>query len=150
MILIGLGIGASFSVLSNAAIHGIGARQRGTASSTLNFIRSLGMTVGITVFGIMQSNSFTGKLSDAFAAGGMQGGGDVSFGDPRELLRPETRENFPAEVLGVITESLSSSITLTFALAIIPAALALLVSFFMGNSKLDPSAEEQFEGGMGH
>lgn len=150
MILIGLGIGASFSVLSNAAIHGIGTRQRGTASSTLNFIRSLGMTVGITVFGILQSNNFTGKLSDAFAAGGMQGGGDMAFGDPRELLKPETRENFPPEVLGVITESLSSSITFTFALAIIPAALALLVSCFMGSSKLDPSAEEQLEGAYGH
>nr|WP_276311093.1 MDR family MFS transporter [Paenibacillus nanensis] len=150
MVLIGLGIGASFSVLSNAAIHGISARQRGTASSTLNFIRSLGMTVGITVFGILQSNSFTGKLSDAFAASGMQGGGDVSFGDPRELLKPETRANFPEEVLNVITESLSSSITFTFAMAVIPAALALLVSFFMGRSKLDPSAEEQVEGGFGH
>lgn len=142
MVLIGLGIGASFSVLSNAAIHGIGPRQRGTASSTLNFIRSLGMTVGITVFGILQSNSFRGKMADAFAARGMQGGGDKSFGDPRELLKPETREKFPAEVLDIITTALSTSITFTFALAIIPAALALLVSLFMGRSKLDPSQEE--------
>ncbi len=37
MIIVGLGIGASFSVLSNAAIHLFDARQRGSASSTLTF-----------------------------------------------------------------------------------------------------------------
>jgi hypothetical protein len=54
-----LGIGASFSVLSNAAIHSVPASQRGAASSTLNFLRSLGMTIGITIFGIIQSHSLT-------------------------------------------------------------------------------------------
>ncbi|WP_261800219.1 MDR family MFS transporter [Paenibacillus sp. PAMC21692] len=137
MILLGLGIGASFSVLSNAAIHGVSIRQRGTASSTLNFIRSLGMTVGITVFGIIQSNYFSSRLNEAF--GGATGGPAVG-GDPRELLAPEKRAEMPAEVLDTIVSALSSSITLTFAIAIVPAALALLGSFFMGRSKLDPSA----------
>ncbi|MEK3883466.1 hypothetical protein [Paenibacillus sp. PL2-23] len=51
-------------------------------------------------------------------------------------------------MLDIITAALSSSITLTFALAIIPAALALLVSLFMGRSKLDPSqADEEYVGG---
>ncbi|MBH5318658.1 MFS transporter [Paenibacillus sp. GSMTC-2017] len=151
MVLIGLGIGASFSVLSNAAIHGISARQRGTASSTLTFIRSLGMTIGITIFGIVQSNMFTSRLKDIFAGSGAQGGGEMAFGDPRELLNPETREKFPPEVLNTITSELSSSITYTFALAIVPAVLALLIAFFMGNSKLDHSLEEkEYAGGSGH
>nr|WP_282570472.1 MDR family MFS transporter [Paenibacillus sp. L3-i20] len=151
MILIGLGIGASFSVLSNAAIHGISARQRGTASSTLTFIRSLGMTVGITIFGIVQGNMFTSKLKEAFASSGVQGGGEMVFGDPRELLNPEAREKFPPDVLNAITSSLSSSITFTFALAIIPAALALVVVCFMGNSKLDPTFDgKDHEQSAGH
>lgn len=138
MILLGLGIGASFSVLSNAAIHGVSIRQRGTASSTLNFIRSLGMTVGITIFGILQSNSFTNRLTDAF---GGAAGAPAAGGDPRELLAPEKRAEMPPEVLDTIVGELSSSITFTFMIAIVPAALALLGAFFMGKSKLDPSAE---------
>ncbi|MHA6482279.1 MFS transporter [Paenibacillus sp. strain BS8-2] len=141
MIMLGLGIGASFSVLSNAAIHGVSIRQRGTASSTLNFIRSLGMTVGITIFGILQSNSFTSRMTDAFAG---SGGGPVA-GDPRELLTPEKRAEMPPAVLDTITHELSSSITFTFMIAIVPAALALLGSFFMGRSKLDPSAVAEGE-----
>lgn len=77
MILIGLGIGASFSVLSTAAIHGLTAQQRGSASATLNFIRSLGMTIGITTFGIIQSHYFSGSLTKLLTA---NGGGAASAG----------------------------------------------------------------------
>ncbi|MBW5449382.1 DHA2 family efflux MFS transporter permease subunit [Cohnella sp. CFH 77786] len=150
MVLIGLGIGASFSVLGNTAIHGIPANQRGTASSTLNFIRSLGMTIGITVFGIIQSHVFLNKLSGVFGAGEgkapMPEG--INFKDPHALLTPEARANIPQEALGKISEMLSSSITFTFALAIVPAVLALLVSLFMGRSKLDPQAQSgEYSGG---
>ncbi|MFF2908234.1 MDR family MFS transporter [Paenibacillus sp. NPDC057934] len=142
MILIGLGIGASFSVLSTAAIHGLTAQQRGSASATLNFLRSLGMTVGITSFGIIQSHYFTGSLSSMFAGGGGAGapGGALDFKDPHSLLSPEARAMIPPEILSKITEGLSSSITHTFAWALVPAALALLASFFMGRQKMDASA----------
>jgi len=146
MILIGLGIGASFSVLSNAAIHGLTARQRGTASSTLNFIRSLGMTIGITTFGIIQSHAFTSKLTEFFSAGEASGGqvpADLNIKDPHSLLSPELRAKIPHEILDPITKMLSSSIVNTFAWAIIPAVLALLAAFFMGRKKLDATAEAQ-------
>lgn len=146
MILIGLGIGASFSVLSTAAIHGLTAQQRGSASATLNFIRSLGMTIGITTFGIIQSHYFSGSLTKLLTANG--GGaasagaaGVMDFKDPHSLLSPETRALIPPEILSKITEGLSSSIANTFAWAVIPAALALLASFFMGRQKMDASAE---------
>jgi MFS family permease len=142
MILIGLGIGASFSVLSNAAIHGFSARQRGSASSTLNFLRSLGMALGITVFGIIQSHTFANKLALAFGgSGGGQMPEGVDLSDPRKILTPETREKIPAEVLDKITVALSSSIVHTFAWAIIPSVLALLAAFAMSKEKLDPAAE---------
>lgn len=76
MILVGLGVGATFSVLGNAAIHALPANKRGSASSTLNFLRSLGMTLGITVFGIIQSHAMVRKLADALG-GGLAGNGEV-------------------------------------------------------------------------
>lgn len=144
MVLIGLGIGASFSVLGNAAIHGLGSRQRGTASATLNFIRSLGMTIGITVFGIVQSHIFSNQLTDAFkregADGAMSAGLDLKQ-DAHSLLNPAMRAEIPTHVLDTITYTLSSSITSTFAWAIIPAALALAAAMFMGRTRFDPTAE---------
>jgi EmrB/QacA subfamily drug resistance transporter len=140
MTIVGLGIGASFSVLSNAVIHIFSIRQRGSATSTLNFVRSLGMTLGITVFGIIQSHQFTKKMADAL--GGEQA---ISQGlanmDPRNLLSPATRANIPPAVLDKITATLSSSISYTFMWAIIPAVLALLFTFTMGGEKLGPQPE---------
>ncbi len=147
MILIGLGIGASFSVLSNAAIHGFTARQRGSASSTLNFTRELGMTLGITVFGIIQSHIFTNKLAAKFSSGGEVPEG-IDLGDPSQILTPATREHIPTEVLDQITGALSSSLVQTFAWAIIPAVVALLAALAMSKEKFDPASElEEYASG---
>ncbi|MFC4099231.1 MDR family MFS transporter [Paenibacillus xanthanilyticus] len=142
MVLVGLGIGASFSVLSNAAIHSFSAKQRGAASSTLNFLRSLGMTLGITIFGILQSHALTRKLTDSFAGTGQTVPEGLDFSDPHALLNPAVRQNIPGDVLDKVTEGLSSSITFTFAIGVIPAALALVCAWIMSKERMDPAAEE--------
>lgn len=146
MVLIGLGIGGSFSVLGTAVMHGLSYKQRGMASSTFNFTRSLGMTIGITVFGLIQSRSFTGSLtsgSGVMDTGGLPEGFDLE--DPHILLAPETRSLIPSELLKPISDTLASSIAATFAWAIVPAALALLAAALMGRKKLDETAELQRE-----
>ncbi|NEW07572.1 MFS transporter [Paenibacillus sp. SYP-B3998] len=144
MILIGLGIGASFSVLSNAAIHSFSSRQRGSASATLNFLRSLGMTLGITIFGILQSHSLTRNLTEAFAGSGEgnvpQG---INFSDPHALLDPATRNQIPPQALDRITDGLSSSIAVTFAWGLLPAILAFAAALFMSKEKLNPTDEAE-------
>ncbi len=140
MFLVGLGIGSSFSVLSNAAIHGFSARQRGSASSTLSFTRELGMTLGITIFGIIQSHVFTNKLASMFNSGGPTPEG-VDLSDPSKILTPETRELIPTQILDKITEALSSSIVHTFDWAIIPSVLAFLAALAMSKEKFDPASE---------
>lgn len=153
MILIGSGIGSSFSVLGNAVILGVVARQRGTANSTLTFIRSLGMTIGITTFGIIQSQLFSNKLANYLQSMGdkdAQLPKGLDMKDAHVLLSPEARENIPHEILDQIKSMLSDSITHTFAWAIIPAALAFFISFYMGRSKLDASANADEEYVAGH
>lgn len=144
MVLIGLGIGASFSVLGNAAIHGLSYHQRGTAGATLNFIRSLGMTIGITTFGLIQSHHFTNKMMILYAPGAGKAGQLpewLSLQDPHALLSPDTRALIPSDMLDSLSNMLSGSIVYTFAWAIVPVVLALLASLFMGHKKLDDTAE---------
>ncbi|MDN3428451.1 MDR family MFS transporter [Microbacterium sp. APC 3898] len=131
MILAGLGIGASFSVLPSAAIHPFSVRKRGAATSTVSFLRTFGMTIGITIFGIIQSHAFTRNMTENFGAGA------ASFtGDSRALLSAEGRANIPAELSAQLTDALSSSIASTFLWAIVPAVLALIVAFMMSKEKL--------------
>lgn len=140
MIIVGLGIGFSFSVLGNASIHAIDANQRGSASSTLTFLRSLGMTVGITIFGIIQSHAFMNKLAASATVKDQLPQG-MALNDPHALLDPAIRMNIPASVLDVITQALSSSIVLTFGWALVPALLTVLSAVAMSKEKLEADPE---------
>ncbi|MGG1635810.1 MDR family MFS transporter [Paenibacillus sp. NRS-1760] len=131
MFLTGFGIGFSFSVLGMSSIHGFDMRQRGSATSTMSFIRSLGMTVGITVFGIIQRNHFTKGMTDAFAGG--EGAAPMTE-NARELLSPEKRADIPAPVMEKIVAALSDSVSTTFVWSIVPAGLALVCVLMMGNT----------------
>ncbi|HEY4554301.1 MAG TPA: MDR family MFS transporter, partial [Bacillaceae bacterium] len=143
MILTGFGVGFSFSTLSMSAIHNFGMRQRGAATSSITFFRSLGMTLGITIFGIIQRNLFQGNLKDEFAGmGNMQAGPDL--GDSRALLSPETREQIPPPVLEKITDALSSSIASTFMWALVPALLAVLFIFLMSKERVIVPAKKEW------
>ncbi|NIK71403.1 MDR family MFS transporter [Paenibacillus sp. BK720] len=139
MILIGLGIGASFSVLSSSVLHSFPAAQRGAASSTLNFNRSLGMSLGITVFGIIQSHSMLSKLTESLGNGAVPAG--LNLDDPHSLLNPAFRQTVDPQLLDTITAGLSSSIGATFAWSLIPAALALVAAFLMSKDKMEAAAE---------
>jgi EmrB/QacA subfamily drug resistance transporter len=143
MILVGLGIGPSFSVISNAAIHSFPATQRGAASSTMNFNRSLGMSLGITIFGILQSHSLTANLTSLFNGRTAEAiPANVDFNDPHVLLNPAIRQSMDANVLDMILGGLSSSIVTTFMWGLVPAFLALAAGLMMSKEKLDPVAQE--------
>ncbi|MGG3890516.1 MDR family MFS transporter [Metabacillus fastidiosus] len=140
MIIVGLGTGASFSVISMAAIHHMDVRQRGSANSTISFVRQLGMTIGITVYGIIQRNEFTDKMASAFDKTGQMFQGGMSA-DPRAILSPEARASIPAPILEKITSILASSITQTFTWALIPAGLVIVFVFLLTNDRLATSAQ---------
>ncbi|MES1044245.1 MFS transporter [Bacillus obstructivus] len=143
MIILGLGVGFSFSVLQMAAIHSFGMEQRGSATSTSNFVRSLGMTIGITVFGMIQNHVFTNKMEVAFGnMGPMPTGTSI---DPNAILAADARSQMPAEILEKITTSLSSSIVQTFMWALVPAVLAFIFIFLMSKEKMVYHTESDVE-----
>lgn len=142
MIIVGLGTGASFSVLSMAAIHHMDTRQRGSANSTISFVRQLGMTIGITIYGIIQRNLFSDKMNSSFEGTGQTFQGNAS-NDPRALLSPEARAAIPEPILEKITVALSSSIAQTFMWALAPAILVIIFTFMLTNDRLEMSSKPE-------
>ncbi len=137
MTIVGIGVGFSFSLLPTASIHGLEPRFRGSATSTNSFLRSFGMTLGITIFGAIQNHAFTSKLADSFK--GMGNGAEGTFTnlkDSRELFQSEARANIPDFVLNKIVQAMSDSISLIFMLALIPISVAVITVFFMGNTRV--------------
>jgi EmrB/QacA subfamily drug resistance transporter len=137
MVIAGFGVGFSFSLLPIASVHNMDAKHRGSANSTNSFFRSLGMTIGITLFGTLQNRFFTDQLD----FGGMQKEHGPSFdlNDPQGLFDPGSRAAIPDFVLDKIVDAMSSSITHIFALALIPIVLAAIAILFMGNTRVNLS-----------
>ncbi|MCH6265982.1 MDR family MFS transporter [Neobacillus citreus] len=144
MILVGFGVGFSFSLLPTASLHNLEPQYRGTANSTNSFLRSFGMTLGVTIYGTIQNNVFTDRLKKAFkgmqGAGG-QGGGGFKMGDPREIFEASERAKIPGVILDKIIHALAESITYTFTLTLIPIALAAVTIFFMGKARVEVNKE---------
>ncbi|WP_338753245.1 MDR family MFS transporter [Bacillus sp. FJAT-52991] len=138
MILVGFGVGFSFSLLPSASIHKMEYKYRGSANSTNAFFRSLGLAIGITVFGSIQTKLFTSKLNEKLASIGGQGAGDFGSADNlQSIFQPEQRAMIPKEVLNVIVDAMSYSISTTFLWALIPIAFSAVAVFFMGNERLN-------------
>lgn len=142
MVLTGFGVGFSFSVLSMASIHNFDARQRGAATSTNSFLRSLGMTVGITIFGIIQRNVFTDKLVTGMADGNTPEGVAVN---PDTVMSSGALEQMPPAVREHAISSLADSIAQAFTWALVPAVLAFVFVLMMGNERVvvKPKAPKQ-------
>lgn len=141
-ILTGFGVGFSFSVLSMASVHHFNMRQRGAATSTNSFLRSLGMTLGITIFGILQRNLVADSMAKEFSGMGQMG---QSFGNLQETLTPENRALIPPDILNKISAALSSSIAHTFMWALIPTALAVIVVIAMPKDRIQKDVHELVE-----
>jgi EmrB/QacA subfamily drug resistance transporter len=147
MILVGFGMGFSFSLLPISTIHNLEPRFRGTANSTNQFLRSLGMTLGITIFGTIQGNLFTSKLAENFK--GMEGATAnlANLPDPRQIFESGKRATIPPEVLERIVDAMSSSISHIFLYALVPIGVAVIVVMFMGNARITLNKPLTEEGG---
>ncbi|MEH6946553.1 MDR family MFS transporter [Bacillus sp. JJ634] len=142
LILTGLGVGFSFSLLPIASIDELDARHRGMATSTNSFLRSFGMTLGITIFGAIQNNAFTNKITEAFKDSS-QGFNPslINMDDPKQLFQSDTRAQIPDFVLEKIVQAMSDSITFTFTLALIPIAIAAGIILFIKKSQTEVSQD---------
>ncbi|MCM3719049.1 MDR family MFS transporter [Fictibacillus phosphorivorans] len=144
MILVGFGMGFSFSLLPTATINGMEFRYRGSANSTNAFLRSLGMTIGVTIFGALQNRIFYDRLSENLQGKGEAAKGAFTNIDPQKVFQPEERAKIPNEILESITASVSDSISTVFMYALIPIGISAVVVFMMGNERVISS--EKVEG----
>ena len=59
-----------------------------------------------------------------------------ALGDSRAILSESARSQIPPQILDKIIDALSSSIVQTFMWALVPAGLAFIFIFFMGNERM--------------
>ncbi|WP_309090327.1 MDR family MFS transporter [Domibacillus sp.] len=140
MVTVGLGVGFSFSLLPSASVHKMDYRHRGSANSTNSFFRSLGLALGITVFGSIQTKLLTNELENKLGGGGT---GTFGIDNLQTIFQSEQRAQIPADILNVITNAMSHSIAATFLWSLIPITIAFMAVYFMGDEQLQIEGKKQ-------
>lgn len=149
MVIVGLGIGVSFSLLNISTLNSVPPQYKGSASSLITFFRTIGSALGITVFGTMQKSHFQNSLQDVpninpDMAAQIKGG--------QALLDPtvQAKMGLPADFVTLLIGKLSDSILFIFQWNVLLPILAFVFAILMGRSRLElspkpkaaPSGEE--------
>lgn len=118
-ILMGMGMGGGVTAFLISVQSAVTRQQLGAATSTLQFMRNVGGTVGVSIFGtVMVTNLIDGLARQ----------GSTFSVDPRILLDPTN--SVPPAVLASMRDALGDAIGAVFTLAFVAVAAALAIVFF--------------------
>jgi len=135
MIVIGLGMGVSFSLLNISTLNAVPPQYKGSASALITFFRTIGSALGVTVFGAMQKHSFQEGIaampnSNPEMAAQIKGG--------QALLDPvvQSHMGIPPEVINMLLGKLADSIIFVFQWSVLLPVIALVFALLMGRARL--------------
>ncbi|MCD9024001.1 MDR family MFS transporter [Cohnella silvisoli] len=142
MIIIGLGMGVSFSLLNISTLNSVPPQSKGSASSLITFFRTIGSALGVTVFGTLQKHEFQKGIAEipninpAMAAK-IKGG--------QALLDPtvQAKMGLTADVVNGLLTKLADSIIFIFQWSVILPILALVFALLMGRARMEKAQPGQ-------
>ena len=118
MLVLGFGIGSTMPTLTLAVQNATPLADLGVATSSVNFFRSLGGSLGVAAFGA----AMTARLSDSLASHG------IAMGEQAGTLNsPAAIRALPDPVRGWVVDALASGVhaVFVFALPIVVAAFGV-------------------------
>ncbi len=138
MIVTGLGMGAVFPALGTAAQSAVPPEARGVAMSTSQFFRSIGGTMGISVFGTilawrMQAgmNEVSGMADSTLSAEQL-----AALADPKLLLDEQLRSALAPESLAAVQHVFSEALHGVFFSGMLLIFISLAASMLLGRARL--------------
>jgi hypothetical protein len=146
MIVFGIGLGTSMPLFSLAVQNAVPYRVMGVSTSTLQFLRSVGGTMGVAIlFSLIQSQYHAGVESSVPASVRAEPGLSRTLEDPQFLLNSRAFEQVHQAFLGVggqgqalfdqtifgVRESLAAAIADAFLVAVFILAVSVVVAVFM-------------------
>jgi hypothetical protein len=135
--LMGLGMGMSISPFLIAVQSSVNKRDLGTATSTLQFSRSIGGTLGVSVMGVVLST----RLAAALTASGL---------DPNTISINSLLEPLPGESTAALTDMLRPALAVSiqgiFFIAFVAAALGLVITLLAPGGRIAQLAAQNQQG----
>jgi hypothetical protein len=132
--LMGVGMGLSIPPFLIAVQSSVNKRDLGTATSTLQFSRSIGGTLGVSVMGVVLST----RLAAALTASGL---------DPNAISLNSLLDPLAGSSAGALNESLRTALAVSiqsvFFIAFVAAALGLLATLLAPGGRIAQIAARQ-------
>lgn len=149
IVVIGLGLGVTMPLYTIAVQNAVPYKILGVATSTTAFIRSIGASVGLAIFGSVMSNRFLSEFIGGIPPQ-LKSMLPMDFlttlaHNPQALMSPEAKTQLLAtmqnlgpqgeviyqQVLYLLRRSLDSALTEVFLLAFFFTIVALVINFFI-------------------
>ena len=124
----GAGLGLIMQVVVLVVQNSVPVDQIGTATSSNNYFREVGASLGVAIFGAMFTTRLTENLFDVFAGAGMD---PAAAGEATATLQPAALEALPEPVRDGIVTAYADSLAPVFWYLIPFLVLALVLAFFL-------------------
>jgi len=127
LVLVGLGLGFTSSAFVIAIQNAVPWSQRGVATATSQFFRTIGGSIGVAVLGAVLTTQWTRR---AAAIGGVSA-------DRSSLLDPEKRASVPADTLAAMQSALAGALHSVFLIVTALTALVFLAVLFFPKGRAE-------------
>lgn len=162
IVLMGVGLGVTFPVYTLVVQNTVPYRMLGVATSSIQFFRSIGGTLGLAVLGAVMTNRFAAELAKVVPAGVKEivprEQLDYLAENPQALLSPEARDQLEAgfaplgaqgaalleQLLDALRQALSTAIGEVFLISLLVVAAAWAATLL-----LRPAPTERKTAGAG-
>lgn len=165
IVLMGVGLGVTFPVYTLVVQNTVPYRMLGVATSSIQFFRSIGGTLGLAVLGSVMANRFAAELAKVVPAGVNEivprEQMDYLSENPQALLSPEARDQLEAgfaplgaqgaglleQLLDALRQALSTAIGEVFLISLVVVAAAWAATLLLRPAPMEPktTGAEQVE-----
>lgn len=163
IVVLGLGMGLVMPTLTIALQSAFPPEERGVVTSSSQFFRSIGGTLGVTILGVVMNNRSVGLLRQHFFpiveripgiktgpfAGLLAKAEENPHGLFNALLAPETLAKLPPQLREVMVPPLKLALTLAlhsvFLVAMGVVMLGIVASLLVGNVRLSKDADRRIQ-----
>ncbi|MMZ50793.1 Multidrug resistance protein 3 [compost metagenome] len=122
MFIVGLGFGLAVTVFTVTVQSSVDWKLRGAATASNSFVRTLGQTFGIAMFGTLFNSAIVRYMQEHGLEEGM---------DMNQLLSPEAASHLPVQLISSMREGLAYALHNVFLVMCIVAVVALVAGLWM-------------------
>jgi EmrB/QacA subfamily drug resistance transporter len=128
MLVFGIGLGCAMQQYTLVVQNAAQRRDLGVATSSVQFFRNVGSTVGIALGGTIMAASLPGAMAQYLPPEALAGAGDIDAGS---VLDPAVLATLPPAVAEGVRQALADALHNTFLLGIPLGIVVLVVSLFI-------------------